>query len=160
MSGSLREYLLSLCAACLLVTVIMSVLRQGTAQRLAGIAGGLVIILTAISPLLKIDPDTMTRAVWKLNMDTEAACSGVEIGSRALLKQVITEKCESYILDKARNLGMQIQVEVTLCDAEDYPYPEKVILRGSWSVLERNRLSEYISEDLGVPAERQEWLSM
>lgn len=160
MSQLLKEYLLSVTAACFLLAVVMAVVKQGTIRKLAGILGGLLIILTAISPLLKIDSDAVAEAIWKLELDSESISSGIELGSRTLLCQVISEKCSTYILDKASSLGLEVQVEVRLEESAEVPYPTEVTLRGTWSPAQQRILSDYICEELGVPAERQEWLSM
>lgn len=160
MTIAFRNYLLSITGACLLLTVVMAVLKEGTIRKYAAMAGGLLIILTVISPLLKIDTASAAEALWSFELRTDAVNSGIEIGSDTLLRQVITDKCNTYILDKASALGLELQVEVQLEDEADIPYPVRVVIRGNWSPAEQQKLSDDISENLGIPKKCQEWLIM
>ena len=160
MTIALREYLLSITAGSLLLTVALSVIPKGSVQKIAGIVGGLLMILTVISPLMKIDDASIAGAISKFSLETDSVQRGIEIGSRQLLCEVISEKCETYILDKANRMGMTIEVDIVLQEDAEYPYPTGVTLRGTWSAQEQKILRSYISDGLGIPAQRQEWLLM
>ena len=158
MSQFLKDYLMSIVAVSLLVAVVTAVIRQDTARRIVSMMGGLLIVITTVSPLLKIDGDAVSRAIWKMQLDTESVSNGVELGSKALMRQVISDRCTTYILDKAENLGLVLQVEVKLEENDQVPYPAEVTVHGRWSPAEQRILSDYIYEQLGIPPQRQEWV--
>lgn len=160
MSHYLKSYLLSIVATGLLLSVVLSMVPKGTIRKIAGMVGGVLMVLAILSPLVAIDHDRISQAVSKYLVEAETIQSGIEIESRELLSQVITEKCESYILDKACNMGIQVQVEIFLDDTAQYPYPDYVVIRGSWTPSEKSYLCKSISEELGIPEEQQEWLLM
>lgn len=160
MSQYIKKYLLSIVATGLLLSVVMSVVPKGSVRRIAVMVGGLLMVLAILSPLVEIDHDHISQAISKYLIETETIQSGIEIESRALLSQVITEKCETYILDKACSMGIQVQVEIFLDDTAKYPYPDFVVIRGSWTPSEKSFLCKSISEELGIPEEQQEWLLM
>lgn len=160
MTSALREYLLSIVAAGLLLTLVLSIIPEGAVRKTAGIVGGLLVVLTVMSPLTKIDGNAIAAAISEFGMKTDFAKRGIEIENRRLLCEVITEKCETYILDKANRMGMTVEVSVVLQEDAEYPYPTGVTLKGTWSSQEQKTLSSYISDGLGIPANRQEWLLM
>ena len=71
------------------------------------------------------------------------------------LSAVIAEKTETYIWDKAYQLGLDVTASVTVAAGESgIPLPESVTLAGPYSPA----LAAAIEEGVGVPVERQYWL--
>lgn len=77
-----------------------------------------------------------------------------------LLSDLISQEAETYILDKARENGLDLTVEVETKVEDTYPVPWSVVIRGQISAAEQAALSQQITQDLGIPEERQEWWSM
>ena len=69
----------------------------------------------------------------------------------------ISMQCEEYILDKAKAIGMNIQVEVHLNEDMFYPLPVRVMISGRYSPWQKEKLSLILEQDLGVPGNQQEW---
>ena len=67
--------------------------------------------------------------------------------------EVIKANTETYILDKATTMEVELNVEVTL----DGLIPKKVILQGAVSPYTRASLSDWIAQQLGIPREAQIW---
>ena len=63
-------------------------------------------------------------------------------------------------MDKAEECGASVQVEVETRVTEVYPIPWRAVIRGSLTARQRNMLSQYMTQELGIPEERQEWWSM
>lgn len=154
----MREYLISVAAVCLLQTLIGVVLPEGKIKKLAITAGGLLVILTVVSPVASLDADTIAETMSQFILDTEMAQTGVTVNQEDLLRDIIKDNCETYILDKASSMGLSLQVEVILSDTAEAPYPTGVTVKGEMTVEQMQKLSRYISEDLGIPADRQEWM--
>ena len=72
------------------------------------------------------------------------------------LRQIIKTETEAYILDKAAQFDLQLDVQVALTD-DVMPVPESVQLTGSVSPYVKSRLQILISNDLGIPKEQQLW---
>lgn len=158
MTAAVRGYLLSITAAALLLALVQALLPQGAARRTAAMVGGLLILLTVLSPLAKLDYDSLAKSIAQLQMETETMRTGIEVGSRDLMAGIIKQRCETYILDKAGQMGLTLEVEITLSEGVDYPYPVSVTLRGAATEAQKRTLTAYITENLGIPAERQEWI--
>ncbi len=158
MSEGLRSYLLSVVSACLLLTLIGIVLPDNRFRKLASVAGSLLVVMTVVSPVLSLNPDQIAQTVSDFLVETETARTQVKVSDRDLLSDIIKQRCEAYILDKASDMGLELQVEVVLSETGEYPYPTAVKIEGSMTPEEHRILSRYISEELGLPREQQEWL--
>lgn len=160
MNQHLKEYLLAISAACLLYTVVMTMIPEGSIRKIAELVSGMMVILATLSPLVELDTSSISSAISQYTLRTDYVQREIEFGSRELMCQVIRKKCETYILDKAENMGVQLSVEVYLDDQAEVPYPTRVLLRGNWTIDEQAALRRCIAEDLGVPEDRQEWVWM
>ena len=68
--------------------------------------------------------------------------------------QLIESRTGAYISDKAKALGLSVEVRVnTKTGPEGVPIPVSVQLRGPYS----EPLAAYIEEELGITRERQVW---
>jgi hypothetical protein len=70
---------------------------------------------------------------------------------------IIKSKTEAYILNEARKMELDITVEVELSDA-DPPAPCRVFIKGTASPYKKTVLGRYISDNLGIPQENQQWI--
>lgn len=158
MTAAVRGYLLSITAAALLLALVQALLPQGAVRRTAAMVGGLLILLTVLSPLAKLDYDSLAKSIAQLQMETETMRTGIEVGSRDLMAGIIKQRCETYILDKAEQMGLELRVEITVSSGADYPYPTAVTLQGTAAERQKQMLTAYIVENLGIPAAQQEWI--
>ena len=78
------------------------------------------------------------------------------IGGKDLYRDSIKQALEAYILDEVRRLECQLTVEVILSE-EELPIPQQVRLTGDISPYNRQKLSNFLSEQLGVAREEQIW---
>ena len=159
MTLGLRTYLLSVCAAALFCATAMALLPKGSVRRVAGFTCGLLLTVAAIGPLTNLGDYSISEALAALQMQAEEQKAGVTIKNRELVSQIIKEKTQSYILDKAAGLDMSIQVEVSMEEETGQPYPKSVQITGMVSNAQKAALQDYIEENFGVPAVRQEWIS-
>ena len=157
MTEGIRGYLLSVCAISILVSLVQTILPQGTVRRVAGFTGGMLILLTAVSPVAGLQPAQLAKSVSRIQLEMEALETGAATGNRELMAGIIKQRCKAYILDKAAELGMSIEADVELDETSDYPYPVKAVLTGTCSAQQKEQLSAAISENLGIPGEQQEW---
>ena len=155
--NSIKNYLLHVASAGFLLSLALAVVPKGRVQQVARFVGGLVLILTVITPIMKLDTDDLARSISRFHMTIQQDRTGVEIDNRNILAQLIKEQCQAYILDKAEALGFAVSAEITLSEEGDYPYPVSVILQTEASQKERDHLENIIVQDLGIPPERQEW---
>ena len=69
---------------------------------------------------------------------------------------IIKDRLQSYIQDKAHELGAVLQAEVIVSE-DSYPVPKKIILTGQVSPDMRLLITDCLSEVLGVAKEDFDW---
>lgn len=155
--NGIREYLLQVCSAGFFTSLALAVLPNGKLHKIAKLTGALLLIMTVVRPLVSLDTEDLARSLTMFHMDMHQQQTGVEIPSRSILEQVIKQRCQAYISDKAEALGIEISAEITLSEDGDYPYPVSVVLYSTATGSDQDHLKTIISQDLGIPPERQEW---
>lgn len=159
MNGAIKEYLLSVAASAMLLSLVQTVLPKGAVRRVAVFIGGLLLILAVLSPIIDLDYDSLAQSITDIRIEAAEIEANVDLTDRELMADIIKERCRTYIWDKANELGADLEVEVTLSKDGDYPYPESVRLIGKATSEQRSQLTEFISRNMDIPPKRQEWRS-
>ena len=160
MTAGIRGYLLAVAAAGILVSLAAALLPKGAVHRTGQFVGSLVLVLAVLSPVAQLDLPDMAKAISRARMEAREAVTGVETGNQEILIALIKEDCETYIWDKAVQMGLDVEVEVTVEDGVTYPYPTGVSITGSVPPAQQAVLSKWIEENLGIPEAQQEWIAM
>lgn len=157
MTEALRSYFLSITGAALICAVLQAVVPAGSVKKVSGLIAGMIMIVTVLTPLTRLDAATLAQSISELQMQRNADRSGVEVQNREIIAQIIGQQCAEYIEDKADDLGASLEIEVTAEQQADYPYPASVTLSGQYSELQKQVLARYIEENLAIPEEKQIW---
>lgn len=152
-------YLLSVASASLLTGVVLSLLPKGRLHSIIRLVGALILIVTVVSPVLKLDTQMMPVDVGQIRTDvSDIQQNALEEGTQ-LFSQIIKEQCEAYISDRADSLGLALEVEITM-DCDDHPYPIGVKIQGHIGPEDKRYMSAMIEQDLGIPTQQQEWIEL
>lgn len=159
MTQALRSYLLAIVAVSLLTAILLGLLPKGGVRRAAGLTCAMALAVVVLRPVAALDGESLARAIARLEMESEQLRTGVEVKNRELVAAIIKQNAETYILDKAASMNMELRAEVTVESGSGYPYPTAVTLTltGSPTLEQRQALSACIAENLAIPAERQTW---
>lgn len=147
-------YLMTMVATAMLVAGVQSLLGSPRMKRIATLAGGSLLLLTVLTPLVTIAPEQLSlpnlvpESVSVEEMKTEAENQ---------LHSIIKQRTEAYILDKAGQMGVMISADVEVADSEMGGVPYAVTVTGLISNAQRDELSTCICSDLNIPPERQRW---
>lgn len=160
MTAAVARYLLSVAAAGMLVSLVLPLLPEGSVRRVGNFVGSLLVVLAVLSPLKTLDSADMAEALARIRVEAEEAVTGVEVDNREILAAIIKEECETYIWDKAREMGLELEVVVTVDEGAGYPYPTGAAITGSVTPEQQASLSRWIEETLGIAQEEQEWITM
>ena len=152
----IKEYLLSITAAALICGAISSLTsKNASISKLMQLLCGLFLAITVIRPIVEVQLDNIDSFTELLVEDGEiAASTGKEMAAEEM-KRIIKEKTEAYILDKAKNIGAEISVEISLNDL----VPTGVTVVGNLSPYARSSLAAIITQELNIPPEAQIWKS-
>lgn len=155
MMAAARAWLTAVVSVTLLLSVVQTLTPKGSLREIASFVGGLLLLAVLLRPLGSVDLSAVS-----LNLD--AYRQTVEQRQQAELEQegqkelvgLIEAELESYISDKAADMGLTLRVQVTVeLDGSGVPAPVSVELTGPRS----EALSRWLETELGVPAERQVW---
>ncbi len=153
---SIRGYLLSVVAACLLYAVCNALLRGEALRRVMRLAGGVLVLLVVLTPLVSLRFDGIKSFLRDFEETTEFDIEASQRASKEAINERVRAAAEAYIEEKALAWGITVQAKVRLSD-DEYPVPSFVTLIGNLSVNQASELSELITKQLGIPAECQEW---
>lgn len=158
MIDAVRSYLLRLTVAAFFSALVLTLIPNGLSKRAATLVCGLIMLLLALSPLVQLDEQALAAAISRIELEQEQTRTGVELRNRELVAQIISARVQAYILDKAAEMGMQLEVEITMNTDASTPYPEAVTLRGEATPAQRQKLGTYLYESYALVPERQVWL--
>ena len=150
--------ILSVVAGAMVISIVGTLFdgKSGTGKLIRMVCA-LVLGVQILSGLTRVDISNLQGfADDFLVSAVAAAATGNFMASEATF-DIIKAETESYILDKANELGAALTVEVFLSE-DDIPIPVSVRIQGTASPYARNRLTQMIQQDLGIEKEKQEWI--
>ena len=154
--GFIRNWLLGVTCAAMILALAESLAPKGGVKRVCRLAGGLVLLLAAISPVLKLDKMDLAVATKEYQNAAEEYSRALEEKNEILYETIIAENTAAYILDKAEQLGMECTVSVTVTrDQAGTPCPDRVTVRGIWGQKQRDELSQMMETELGISTQQQ-----
>ena len=156
----LRQWLLEITAAAMLIALAEALLPVGTMRRIGKLTGGLLIIIVVLQPVISMDYSGLSESFSRWRKDLGTYQAQPETTNFHVMKTIIESKSAAYIQDKAEGLGILCQAEVT-CDSENtqsYPYPASVVIRGELSSGQIQQLQELIEAEMAIPEEKQCYL--
>lgn len=150
----IREYLLSVTAAALICGIVSSLVgKNGSTSNLLKLLCGLFLCATVIKPAVDVKLDDIYSFTDQLSVSSELAVQAGEQMAAEEMKRFIKVKTETYILDKAKTLGAEVEVEIKLDDV----VPAGVTVTGDISPFAKSSLAASITQDLGISPEEQIW---
>ena len=156
--GEIRQYMMTVFCVVALCGLVQMILSSGVAGSLVKLLCGLIVTVTVLQPLIK---DYSFR--WKLEWEDlikgkEKAIAGGEEYAAENISNIITQRIQTYILEKASALGTNVDVAVQV--QREQPYlPKTVEISGTVSPYAKQQLMNAIEAELGISKEEQIWIS-
>ena len=149
------QYVVSLTSVALISGILLSLVREGPTHTFLRLLTGILMIITALPPLTDVTvPDLMQFASDYIQEGNEATEQGTLMAKEECIFR-IKEALEEYICNKASDLGGDISASVCLDESGN---PESVQLTGSTDSKMRQELQIFITKELGIRKENQEWI--
>jgi len=157
MLDSLKSWIVGVAVSGILISLARVLMPEGSVKKGASVLFSAVLLL-AVGSLL-VQPKTLSLpSLNVLGGDVAFSSEKLEETNRRLTQEIIEERTEAYILDKAEKLGAAITPSVTAAYGEDgVCRPDRAVILGTCSPLVQQVLSEYMDEELGIPPENQIW---
>ncbi len=149
---ALKNWLTAVLAVSMLISAAERLIPAGAVRRVASLTGGLLLLVVLIQPLTHLRDRALSLDFQARRDEAEARQEELRAQSQTELAELIAEKTEAYILDKAGTLGISCRVEVATAEGEGgLPVP----YRAELDCAPSEALSAYLEDELGIPKERQ-----
>lgn len=149
----LKEWLLGLIAAAMLVTLTEALLPEGRLRRVLHSCGSVVLLLAIVQPLRGWNSPGLRWQLSDAEAMAEERIAQYEEGNLTAMETIIKEKCSAYISKTAAELGLTCHAQVE-CRAENgVPLPCEVTL----DIPCDTALSRRITAELGINGAHQHW---
>jgi len=150
----LKAYLISVTAASIICGIVNALAgKRGAVSSVLKLLTGLFLALTVIRPVIRLSLSEIELYLDSISTKADAAVADGEIVASRELASIIKAETEAYILDKAASLGSDVQVELRLEDCR----PAGIVVYGSVSPGQRQRLQKIFEAELGIAKEKQQW---
>jgi stage III sporulation protein AF len=154
----IRTWLMGVTAAALVAALADSLAPEGAAKKIGKLAGGLLMVVAILQPLVKLDDSALAAALAELRLENAGYSTALETENERLMKRIIEEQTGAYIQDKAAQLGFDCTAQVTCQENEEGAlYPASVTVYGELSQAQTDALTRLIQGDLAIPAEEQHY---
>lgn len=155
----LCDYVLRLSATALLCAVIIRFSRGGSAAKMMiKLLCGIVLAYSIIQPIRQLEISDFGDVIMDYRNEADDAVQWGKNVSTEAWAESISQGVQTYILEKAKDLNLDLVVEVELSD-DEFPVPVAVSLTGKAAPYAKTVLSDAISRDLNIPKENQKWIS-
>lgn len=149
MEGLGRYLFTVICAAIIASLIITITADKGAASTLLKVVSGIFVVIIMITPIKEFSLVGIADYWSSLSIDASDVIADGENVSKNALIACIEDQTESYILDKASALGLDISVEVSVSTGET-PVPTDIVINGNAAPYARHQLQEKIAADLGI----------
>nr|WP_325229253.1 stage III sporulation protein AF [uncultured Oscillibacter sp.] len=154
MIGAVRSWLTSIAAVTLMLTVVQTLVPEGTLRKISGFTGGLLLLAALLQPVLKTDLGRLRLDFSDYEAAIGERAAELDVAGKEELAAIIAGRTAAYISDKADALGLRVTARVeTEPGVDGTPLPASAELTGPYS----RELVDWIAGELGIPAERQVW---
>ncbi len=154
MIESLRQWLVSLTAAAILLGAAESLVTQGSVRRVLRLAGGVVLMILLLRPLSGIAGNLPQLSIDGFRQETEQREEELKKQQEEAVGGLIESELGSYIWDKEQSLGLDYPVSVsTRPGAGGGSVPDRVSIDGPF----HQELSDWLTTELGLGPECQIW---
>lgn len=156
MTELIRNWIIGITCAAMIACIPEMLIQKGAVKNITRLAGGLLLLLAAIGPAVKIGN--------QLECDVAAGSYGyAEIQNADMMqaqldacRDIIAEAFSAYIEDKADAIGMECSAYVSVYTDEDgLTVPDCVSLYGEWTEVQKEAMSDFLEKDLGIYRENQ-----
>lgn len=153
----LRQTTMRVIAAALISALVLPMVRDSAAGKILRMVCAIYITVSLISPVRGMDFQAAVSSFYDISRQAQLQTDFGVNRARLLQEEIINQRCQAYILDKASELGASVTVEFLLSE-EDIPVPIGVYIRGTVSEETKKCLGQILTEDMGIAKEDQIWI--
>lgn len=153
---AVREYIFRLVCCGVCCTLLLSITgAEGPGGKLRKMLCGIFLAFTAISPLRDLDLESIVYLDPSVYQQAEQIAREGSTQAKEAMASIIKDRCGAYITTKAADLSLALRAEVEL-DGES-GIPVEVTLHGRPTPQQRQAISDYITQTLGIERGHIRW---
>ena len=159
MSEALRNWVIGIAGAAMVTAMAMTVTPEGKVKKMVALICGLMTIVALVRPITGINFRDFSKNIASYQQSAGEFSSDVQSTDEKLTRLIIEDKTASYILDKGKSLGISdLEASVTAAWSEDGNwYLTGASLKTNADTELRDKLSQSIEAELGIPPEELIW---
>ena len=157
----MQNWIYSVISAAGLCAVCGALIPEGRVKKASQLVFAVVMIISVISPIAKIDYKEYSLSAEKYKQQAEKLVTSANEFKENLNRRIIEEKYGAYILDKAESSGVDLKSAAVTCawSTEGYWYPEavEIVLEATEDEEKSIPVKNAIEAELGIEESRQTW---
>ena len=106
MMDAFRIWLIGLMAVSLILTVLSTLLPEGSIKKIAGVTGGLVLLLTILRGVSRLDLAGLRLSYDDCAQEIDRQMESYRLQSSRDMESLIQARCGAYISEQAQTLGL------------------------------------------------------
>lgn len=155
----LKSWILAVTGIAMLSAAAVGICPDGPVKKIVKLICGLLMILVILKPVTGLFGDETFPDLEQYRIQAQQSVEESEWKTQGVLEDIIEEETAAYIVDKAACLGADCRAQVWCrVDGEGMTLPDRVEISGSLTDDQRQKLTEQIETELGIPAENQSYL--
>lgn len=148
-------YILSLvCTAILCGLIALLFDNQSPISGVVKLVLGIIMTIVVLKPVIQENVFSLETYFEGLSNDGAWAVTAGSNYAKSLQEEIIKERTETYILDKASQLGADITVDVSLDESN---LPIAACFSGQISPYVKEQLEDFMSKQLAIQEECLSW---
>ena len=159
MSDFVHNYIQTLVYSAVFCFLALALTPEGSGKKAVGIACAAAMMIAVISPVVSIDLGDYSKTLTEYKLKAEEYAGNGKTESENLNRLHIQDRCQAYILDKAKEIGADIS-EITVTaewSSDGFWYPVSCEIRYGCSDRQRAELEAFIGAQLGISKDEQKW---
>ena len=153
-----RSWLVGVTCAALIAALADGLMPKGPVKQVGKLVCALVLLAAVLSPLARLEVPAGALGLDGLQGQVQQRQQELEEQNGQMMKTLIERETAAYIVDKAAQLGLSCQAQVTCQAGSDGTWePWSAHLTGQWTQEEREQLSQVLESELNIPSDRQSY---
>ena len=152
-----RQYLLTLICTSIIAALAVRITEgKGITSSATKLVCGLFLVINLIYPFVRFNLPDYQNIISNIKKQSAQISDEGKNAAAETMSDIIKEKLQAYILDKAASIDVALNVQVVM-NKSDLTMPESIIISGNISPYQKSRISQIINDELGIPKEKQQW---
>ena len=159
MIETVRNWILCIIGTALICSAVTALTPEGTSKKAVRTVCGFASVIAVLAIAVDFNYADYSSYLSLYRVEADETISDALQKSSQKTRFIIEEECEAYILDKADELGLNVdEVSVTARWSEDgIWYPAGAVLTVSGDDREVEELAALIEAQLGIAKDEQAW---